>query len=263
MKTFFVSLLLLLSACSRPQSRLWEGTLIDLSYPYDSTTIYWPTEKGFMLERGLAGITPGGYYYSANRFWSPEHGGTHIDAPIHFFEGRNTVDQIPVEQLIGPGIIIDVTEQCAQDRDYRIGVDDFTRWEARYGRIPDGAIVLLRTGFGAYWPDRRQYIGTDLRGPEGVAELHFPGLHPDAAVWITAERKIRLIGIDTPSIDHGPSTLFESHVALFERNIPALENVANLSRLPAKDFTVIALPMKIAGGSGGPVRMVAIVQEAP
>ncbi|GJQ20864.1 MAG: hypothetical protein HBSIN02_12190 [Bacteroidia bacterium] len=255
-----VSVLLLLCACARQQSSPWEGTIIDLSHPYDSTTIYWPTEKGFVLERGPAGITSGGYYYSANRFWSPEHGGTHIDAPIHFFEGRNTVDQIPVEQLIGPGIVIDVTEQCAQDRDYRIDVDDFTHWEARHGRIPDGAIVLLRTGFGAYWPDRKRYMGTDRRGPEGVAELHFPGLHPDAAVWIAAERKIRLIGIDTPSIDHGPSTLFESHVALFEKNIPALENVANLSRLPTKNFTVIALPMKIAGGSGGPVRMVAVVQ---
>lgn len=252
-------LAIFLAGCMQRQPAPWEGTVIDLSYPYDSTTIYWPTEKGFVLEFGTAGMTPGGFYYSAHRFWSPEHGGTHIDAPIHFFEGRNTVDRIPVEQLIGPGIVIDVTESCAKDRDYRITVEDFTHWESRHGRIPEGAMVLLRTGFGRFWPDRTRYMGTDRRGPEAVAALHFPGLHPDAAAWIATERRIRLIGLDTPSIDYGQSTLFESHVTLCEKNIPALENVAGLDRLPPQGFTVIALPMKIAGGSGGPVRIVAVI----
>jgi kynurenine formamidase len=252
---------LFLVGCTQERPALWEGTIIDLSHPYDSTTIYWPTEKGFVLERGTAGMTPGGFYYSANRFWTPEHGGTHLDAPIHFYEHRNTVDQIPVEQFVGPGIVVDVADECAVNRDYRVTIEDFGRWETRHGRIPDGAIVLLRTGFGAFWPDRKQYLGTDKRGPEAIPELHFPGLHPEAAKWIATERNIRLIGIDTPSIDYGQSTLFESHVALFGKNIPALENVAHLQQLPPKDFTVVALPMKIAGGSGGPVRIIAIVPQ--
>ncbi|MEX2115389.1 MAG: cyclase family protein [Bacteroidota bacterium] len=251
---------LTIAGCSEDQP-LWEGTIVDLSHSYDSTTIYWPTEKGFVLERGPAGITPGGYYYSANRFWTPEHGGTHIDAPIHFYEGRNTVDQIPLEQLIGPGIVIDVSEQCMENRDYRVTTEDCLAWESEFGRIPDGAIVLIRTGFGRYWPDRKEYLGTEKRGNDAVAELHFPGLHPDAATWLVTERRIRAVGLDTPSIDYGQSTRFESHVALFGQNIPAFENVANLNELPEKDFTVIALPMKIRGGSGGPVRIVAIIQE--
>jgi kynurenine formamidase len=130
-------------------------------------------------------------------------------------------------------------------------------WEKKNGRIPNGAIVLLRTGFGKFYPDRKKYLGTQERGAEAVAKLHFPGLHPDAARWLITKRSIKAIGLDTASIDYGQSTLFESHRILFEKNIPALENVANLDRLPVKRFTIIALPMKIKGGSGGPLRIVA------
>lgn len=252
-----LALAFLLTGC-KSENTFDAQNIVDLSYAYDSTTIYWPTEQGFQLERGHAGMTPAGYYYSANRFWTPEHGGTHIDAPIHFHADRYTVDEIPADRLIGPGVVIDVSERCAADRDYEVTVEDFHRWELQHGRIPDGAIVLLRTGFGAYWPDREQYMGTSERGPEAVAKLHFPGLHPDAARWIGQERSIRAVGLDTPSIDHGQSTLFESHVALFAKNIPAFENLANLSDLPEKGFTVVALPMKIKGGSGGPLRIVAM-----
>jgi len=246
-----------LIGCSREKPALFER-VVDLSYAYDSTTIYWPTEQGFRLERGPAGMTPGGYYYSANRFWTPEHGGTHIDAPIHFYADRYTVDQIPVERLIGPGVVVDVSEHCARNRDYEITIEDLHGWEMKHGAIPDGAFVLLRTGFGMYWPDRVPYMGTNERGPDAVAKLHFPGLHPDAARWLAEKRSVRAVGLDAPSIDHGQSTQFESHIALFAKNIPALENIANLDQLPEKGFTVIALPMKIAGGSGGPVRIVAL-----
>ncbi|MGH2567167.1 MAG: cyclase family protein, partial [Bacteroidota bacterium] len=210
-------------------------------------------------EKEFEGYTPAGFYYTANRFWTPEHGGTHIDAPIHFAEGKNTVDQIPLDQLIGPGIVVDVSEKCSVDRDYQVLVEDFHNWEMNHGKIPDGTIVLLRTGFGKYWPDRAQYMGMAERGDSAVKKLHFPGLHPDAARWLGENRKIKAIGLDTPSIDYGQSTLFESHVTLYKQNIPALENVANLDQLPEKGFTVIALPMKIKGGSGGPVRIAAIV----
>jgi kynurenine formamidase len=235
------------------------GEVIDLTHPFDEQTIYWPTEEGFVLERGPAGVTDAGFYYEAHRFRSAEHGGTHLDAPIHFAEGKWTADQIPVERLIGPGALVDVSAQAAADRDYQATAADLQAWEAEHGRLPDGAIVLLSTGFGAYWPDRERYMGTALRGAEGVAALHFPGLHPDAARWLVAERSISAIGLDTPSIDHGQSKLFESHQRLFAANVPAFENVAHLDRLPPAGFTVVALPMKIAGGSGGPLRIVAVL----
>lgn len=233
--------------------------LIDLSHTFDAQTIYWPTEDGFKFEKGPDGMTPQGFYYAANKFCGPEHGGTHIDAPKHFAANSHTVDQIPIEQLIGTAILIDVTKQSEANRDYQVTVADFTAWESQHGQIPNGAIVLLRTGFAKFWPDRVKYMGTDERGAGAVPKLHFPGLHPDAARWLTASRSIKAIGLDTPSIDYGQSTLFESHQILFAKNVPAFENVGDMSALPLKDFAVMALPMKIGGGSGGPLRIVAMI----
>ena len=238
---------------------LSSGTVIDLSYPFDDTTVYWPTAESFKLEKDFEGVTEKGYYYSAYKYAAAEHGGTHIDAPVHFAKGRLSVDQIPLEQLIGPAIVIDVSAECAKDRDYRVTSEDFTKWESRNGKIPAGTIVFLRTGFGKYYPDRKKYMGTDERGAAAVANLHFPGLHPDAAKWLTENRRIKAIGLDTPSIEYGQSTLFESHRTLFEKNIPAFENVANLDKLPVKGFSVVALPMKIKNGSGGPLRIIALL----
>jgi kynurenine formamidase len=235
------------------------GRVVDLTHPFDEETIYWPTEGGFVLEAEFHGETEKGYWYESNHFRAAEHGGTHIDAPVHFHRGGRTVDEVPVADLLRPAVMVDAREACAADRDHRIGVDELRAWEAEHGRIPPGAIVLLRTGFGPRWPDRESYLGTAERGPEAVAKLHFPGLHPDAAIWLAEERDIRAVGIDTASIDYGQSTLYETHVALFARNVPALENVANLDALPPRGFTVVALPMKIGGGSGGPLRIVAIV----
>lgn len=251
--------LLMLAGCGKKEAPLAERTIIDLSYAFDSTTIYWPTEKGFELIKGFEGVTPAGFFYSANSFAAPEHGGTHIDAPIHFAEGKHTVDAIPVQQLVGEGVLIDVTKKCAENRDYQIQIEDFVEWERKYGELPKGCIVLLRTGFGKYWPDRVRYMGTDERGQQAVAKLHFPGLHPETAKWLVNSRAIKAIGLDTPSIDYGQSTRFESHVTLFSANIPAFENVANLDQLPEHGFTVIALPVKIKGGSGGPLRVIAVM----
>jgi kynurenine formamidase len=233
------------------------GRVIDLSYPFDQNTVYWPTAESFKLDTDFEGVTDKGYFYSAYRYSAAEHGGTHLDAPVHFAKGHTTVDQIPLEQLMGNGIVIDVSEKAAANRDYLVSVADFADWERRNGRIAPGTIVFLRTGFGKYYPDRKMYLGTDERGAAAVAKLHFPGLDPAAARWLTQNRSIKAIGLDTASIDYGQSTLFESHRILFEKDIPALENVANLDQLPVKGFSVIALPMKIKGGSGGPVRIVA------
>ena len=237
------------------------GEVIDLTYTFDESTIYWPTEDGFRLEIGFAGRTELGYYYTANRFTAAEHGGTHIDAPIHFYEDRKTVDALSLDRLMGEGVVVDVSDQCGRDRDYQVGIADLRTWEKTHGRQLVDVIVMLRTGFGQHWPNRKDYLGTDARGEEAVAQLHFPGLHPDAARWLVEQRMIKAVGIDTASIDYGQSKRFESHVRLFSRNVPALENVANLDKLPDQDFWVIALPMKIGKGSGGPTRIVAILRE--
>jgi kynurenine formamidase len=184
-----------------------------------------------------------------------------MDAPIHFYKDRNSVDEIPLDNIIGEGVVIDVSKKCSYDRDYRVMIEDFADWETENGKIPFNSIVLLKTGYGKYWPDRIQYMGTDERGTEAVSKLHFPGLHPDAAVWLIEERKIKAVGIESPSIDYGQSQLFETHVTLAKNNIPILENVANLNELPSKGFTIIALPMKIKGGSGGPTRIIALINQ--
>ena len=236
--------------------------IVDLSYAFDASTVYWPTAETFHLEKDFEGKTEKGYYYSAYRYSAAEHGGTHIDAPVHFAEGRNPVDEIPLDQLIGPGIVLDVTKQCDKNPDYLVSESDFKNWERLHGKIAAGTIVLLRTGFGKFYPDRKKYLGTDQRGAGAVPNLHFPGLHPNAARWLTQNRKIKAIGLDTASIDYGQSTLFESHRTLFAKDIPALENVANLEKLPVTGFSVIALPMKIKGGSGGPLRIIAIIPRS-
>ena len=235
------------------------GKWIDLTHEFSADTIYWPTAERFTLEAEFHGRTPKGYFYAANRYRASEHGGTHIDAPIHFAEGHTTVDQLPIDQLTGEAVVVNVSAKAQTDADYQITVADLKTWEKSHGQIPKGAILLFNTGFGRYWPDAKKYLGTDEKGVDAVAKLHFPGLHPDAARWLVSERTIKAVGLDTASIDYGQSTLFETHRILFEKNIPAFENVATLDQLPATGAYIIALPMKIKGGSGGPLRIVAWV----
>lgn len=236
------------------------GTIIDLTHSFSEETIYWVTAKEFELDVVAKGETENGYFYAANNFATAEHGGTHIDAPIHFSKDGQSTDEIPLEKLIGPAIKVDVSERSLTNPDYLISIEDFTRWEEEQGmEIPEGSIVLLETGFSKYYPDKIKYLGTDKRGPEAVKDLHFPGLSPKAATWLVQHRNINAIGIDTPSIDYGQSQLFESHVTLLGENISAFENLKDLYKLPSSGFQIIALPMKIKDGSGGPLRVVAIL----
>ena len=260
--TIALSILILASACAAPEPAAFpRGELVDLSHTYDAQTIYWPTAEGFQLRKDAEGITPAGYYYAANSLFTSEHGGTHIDAPIHFAKGHQTVDKIPLERLMRPAVVIDVTAQSDRNADYQVTQDDFARFEKEHGAIPPDTIVLIRTGFSRRWPDAVRYLGTATRGEEGAKLLHFPGLHPDAAKWMVANRRISAIGIDTASIDYGQSTLFESHRTLYERDVPAFENLTALERLPVTGAFVIALPMKIGGGSGAPLRAVAVFPQ--
>lgn len=230
--------------------------VVDLTYNFDVEAVFWPTAKPFHWMKEAWGPSPGGYWYASASFATSEHGGTHLDSPIHFAEGQATTDQIPLSRLIAPAVLIDIAAACAKNRDYLLLPEDITRWERSQGGIPAGAIVLVRTGWGRYWPDRKQYLGSDT--PGDASNLHFPGIGR-AAAELLLQRKIAGAGIDTASLDHGPSKDFMSHRILNGVGIYGLENVANLEKVPLSGATLVALPMKIKNGTGGPVRIVAIL----
>lgn len=262
-KLLFIFAACLASACSQtphPVVSSNEIHWIDLSHRYDSTTLYWPNnERGFEHTTEAEGQTPLGYYYSSYSLCTPEHGGTHLDAPIHFAENKLTVDQLPLAGLTGPAVVIDVSGKALADRDYQIKREDIEQWEQAHGRIADETIILFRTGYGQFYPDRERYFGTGKTGEAAIPELHFPGVLPAATKWLVEQRKIKALGLDTPSIDYGQSTEFLTHRILLGHNKAGFENLANLEQLPATNLYVVALPMKIAGGSGAPLRIIATV----
>lgn len=244
----------------QPALDLTRFTMVDLSHAFDSSTVYWPTSpSSFALTTLSRGPTPGGWFYSANAFSSPEHGGTHLDAPIHFSDAGQTSDAIPLERFIAPAIVIDVTDSAAANPDYALTPADLASFERTHGTIAAGSIVLVRTGWSARWPDRRSYLGDDT--PGDASKLHFPSIGPEAARLLVEQRRIATLGVDVASIDIGASATFDVHRIAAARNVVGLENLTALDRLPPTGAFVIALPMKIAGGSGGPLRAVALVPK--
>ncbi len=237
------------------------GRWVDLSHEYSTSTIYWPTADGFSKSTVFEGHTDGGWYYTAYNICTAEHGGTHVDAPIHFAEGRQSVEQIPLHRLIAPAVVVDARAAAAADPDYQVSTADIEAWEADHGAIPAGAIVLFNTGFADRWPDAIRYMGTADKGEAAVARLHFPGIHHEAARFLVRNRSVASVGIDTPSIDFGQSKEFLTHRILFAHDIPGFENLARLDELPATGAFLVALPMKIKGGSGAPLRVVAFVPD--
>ena len=255
-----VLLIMILSGCQNKVDD-YAFELIDLSHSYSGETLYWVTATPFQLDTVFKGFTDKGYFYCANDFRTAEHGGTHIDAPIHFNEQGQSVDEIPLYRLVGAAIKIDVSANALEDQDYLISIEDIKNWENTHQKmIPDQSIVLFETGYSKFYPDAIAYMGTDQRGEDAVKELHFPGLSKEAAQWLVENRNIASVGIDTPSIDYGQSSLFESHVILLGQNIPAFENLTQLNKLPEDGFSITALPMKIEEGSGAPVRVIAKVK---
>ncbi len=260
-KNLILLLLFGLYACSQSDlsMQLQKASWIDLSHEYDSNTVYWPTNVKFRHDTVFCGINSQNYFYASFKYFAEEHGGTHFDAPLHFHQGGESIEKIGMERLHGPAVVVDVTEQASQNRDYLVGKTDLENWEKIHGRIPDGAVILLRTGWGKFYRDHLKYTGTLKTGVEGVRELHFPGLDPQAAKWIAENRKVLAIGIDTPSIDNGQSTEFLTHRILCASGITAYENIARLDEVPEKGAYIVAFPMKIKGGSGAPLRIAAIL----
>jgi kynurenine formamidase len=234
--------------------------IVDLTHPFNAQTIYWPNSPTtFKLDKLQYGMTPGGYFYSSYAFSSPEHGGTHLDAPIHFSEKGNTAERIPLTQLMGPAVVIDVSRKANANRDYRLSVDDVRQFERANGTIKPGTIVLLRTGWSTRYSSKKAYLGDDTPGV--TTNLHFPSFGAEATRLLVNDRKIGAVGIDAASIDYGPSTDFMVHRIVYGANIPGFENLTNLDQLPATGATLIALPMKIEGGSGAPLRAIALIPK--
>ncbi len=260
-KIYLVLVVLSMTGCGQKNltDQLQTARWIDLTHDFDANTVYWPTDEPFRHDTVFYGISEKGYFYSSFKYAAEEHGGTHFDAPVHFGKGQKFIHQVPVEQMHGPGVVIDVIEQSAKNRDYQVSMADLENWEKRHGTIPAGAIILISTGFGKKWNDHLKYTGTLKTGMEGVAGLHFPGLAPGAAKWLTENRNIKAIGLDTPSIDYGQSEDFQTHRILCAFGLTIYENVTNLDLLPAAGAYIVALPMKISGGSGAPLRIVAIL----
>jgi len=264
MGRLLILFILFLNACSSgSESRniFSGGKWIDLSYDFSEKTPYWPTANGFKLDTAFNGVTEAGFYYSAYNFSAAEHGGTHLDAPVHFAKGMWATDEIPLEKLTGDAAVIDVSEKALKDPDYLITTSDIEVWEKANGKLAEDVILFFRTGYGSFYPDAKKYLGTDEKGAAAVAKLHFPAIHPEASQWLVSNRKIKAVGIDVASVDFGQSKDFKTHQVLYSQNIPGFENVANLEKLPAKGAYIVALPMKIKGGSGGPLRIVAWIKE--
>jgi kynurenine formamidase len=266
-KTYFL-LLLLLAACRNANENITlekmvsSGNLIDLSYDFSEKTPYWPNNPtGFKLDTQFNGITTRGFYYASNEFRAPEHGGTHLDAPAHFAKGKWTLDQIPMEALVGQACVIDVSSVVKDDSDYLVRVDDIKNWEAANGKLTEGSMVFIRTGWGKYYPDAARYLGSAGKGTQAIAQLHFPAVDPQTVSWLLENRNIKALGVDVASVDYGQSKDFKVHQLLCAENKPGFENVANLEKLPAKGAYVFALPMKIKDGTGGPLRLMAWVKK--
>jgi kynurenine formamidase len=230
--------------------------IVDLTHPLSPQSLYWPTGSPFEHNRLAWGVNEAGYWYAAAEFSSPEHLGTHLDAPIHFAERGWTTTDIPVERFLAPAAVVDISKRPATNADAALVPRDVTTWEDANGELMPGSILIVRTGWSERWPDWERYYGSTT--PKDPATLHFPGVSREAAALLV-ERGVSGVGIDTASIDPGMSTTFDTHRVLAAANIFSLENLTNLDDLPSTGAVIVALPMKIEGGTGGPARVLAIV----
>ena len=261
-KTLFLLLLALLLFQSPVDSKEAKETMLDMTYAFGDDSIYWPTGNSFKSEKIFWGMNEKGWWYASNDYSANEHGGTHVDAPVHFAQKGRTIDQVPLEEWIGPAVKIDVTGECAKDRDYRLRIEDIKKFEKKYGKIPAGAWVIMYTGIGTrFYPDKQKVLGTEKTGKEAVNDLSFPGFSEESVRFLLKERDITGIALDTPSIDYGKSSDFPVHRLLCGAGKLAIENIANLDKLPPVGAVLYAVPMLIKNGTGAPARVYAILPK--
>jgi kynurenine formamidase len=228
--------------------------VVDLTHTInEKVPTFEPAEKSPYHAKTVATIEKDKYF--ARDIALPEHFGTHIDAPAHFAWGTWTVDQIPPERLLAPLVVLDVSSNVQNNPDYQVSIEDIARWERTNGQIPLGSVVMARTGWESRWDSAKDYRNADAKGV-----LHFPGYSQDAAKFLVEGRKVVGLGIDTLSIDYGPSKDFSVHQYTLAHSLYHLENVANLDRVPVAGAIALVAPMKLEGGSGGPVRILALLR---
>jgi kynurenine formamidase len=259
-KTFIIgyvlALALLLFAQRHPDESPRAGFrgVIDLTHTIDTNVPTYDVAGAAEYKvRTLATIEKDKYF--ARNICLPEHFGTHIDAPAHFVPGSWTVDQIPPARLVAPLVVIALHDKVHNNPDYQFSVEDIARWEEVNGQIPAGAVVMANTGWDSRWNLKESYRNADAKGV-----MHFPGYSLEAAKFLVEARGVIGLGIDTLSIDYGPSKNFEVHQYSLGHGLYQLENVANLDRTPATGTVAVVAPMKLGGGSGGPVRILALVR---
>ncbi len=260
MKVLWITVLIVSLTVGAALAGDTNGKILDMTYAFDADTIYWPTADPFQLKQVAYGVYDG-RWYASNNYGASEHGGTHVDAPIHFAKNGRTMDQIPLTEWIGPAVRIDVTTKCDKNRDYMLTVADIKGWEKKHGKIPKGAWVIMYTGIDTkYYPNRKQVLGTDKTGKDAIPELHFPGFSPESATFLVKERDITGIALDTPSIDYGQSKEFKVHQIICGADKLAIENIAKLDKLPPKGATLYAIPMLLKDGTGAPARIFAVLK---
>ena len=229
-------------------------TVVDLTHNLSEKSPNWEgTQKSPFEARQLGRLEKDGYF--SRTICLPEHFSTHIDAPAHFAAGAWTVDQIPASHLVAPLVVIDVRAQVAGNPDYLVTPGDVAAWEKLHGRIPAGAVVMAFTGWDNRWNSMKDYRNADAKGV-----MHFPGFAPATAKLLVTERHVAGLGIDTLSIDYGPSPDYPAHRFVLAQNVYQLENVTNLGAVPAVGATLVVGAAKLEGGSGGPVRLLALVR---
>jgi kynurenine formamidase len=236
---------------------MFEGILsgktrvLDLAYAINDRLVPWPGDDRWFQAEDSATFARDGYF--TRSFWMLEHYGTHLDAPIHFVQGQATIDRIPATQFFGPAVVLDIRKESAADPDYQIPPKLLDDWESRHGKIPAGGIVLLRTGWASHWPDAKRYRNQDAAG-----KMHFPGFSV-AAVERCIQRKVHGLGCDTMSVDFGASDDFAVHHLSLGAGLYHLENLSDLNELPESGAQLVVAPIKLEGGSGGPVRVFALL----
>ena len=224
--------------------------VVDLTQPLHAGTVMWPGAPAPTAETILT-VADDGFYNRKVSFM--EHSGTHFDAPAHMVEGTATVDQIDADRLVRPAVMIDISRAAAGKPDSVLTLDQVHDFEAQHGRIPDGAAVLLRTGWEEFNTDAAKYAGAP--GP-----LRFPGFGADAARFLVEERGAVGLGIDTMSIDPGATEDFVVHRQVTHpQGVWHLEGLMNLSQLPPLGAWIVVGVLKLLDGSGSPARVLALV----
>jgi kynurenine formamidase len=226
------------------------GGVVDMTHVYDDAFPTYFGAPGIAMEQSFNFAENG---FNLMQLSINEHTGTHVDAPLHFSADGQSVDEIPLANLVCPLCVVHIHEKAASDADAQVTPDDLKAWIAANGEIPDGACVAMHSGWAG------KVNGPEFRNADDAGVMHFPGFHVEAAQMLLEETGAVAIAVDTLSLDHGPSPDFATHYAWLPTNRYGIENLAGLDKVPASGATLVVGAPAHRGGSGGPARIFAMV----